>query len=123
MKIDELGTSDYVTESDVTPPITVTIKTEELKNFAKEGQPKEMKCVLGFSEIEKRFVCNKTNFKRIAQLLKESDSEDWVGKKIALWFNEDVEFRGEIVGGIRVRRAEATGATVASDAPDEQIPF
>lgn len=115
MKVDELGTSDYVTESDVTPPITVTIKTEEAKNFAKEGQPKEIKCVLGFNEIEKKFVCNKTNFKRIAKLLKADDSTDWVGKQITLWFNEDVEFKGEIVGGIRVRRANDTGEV--SDIP------
>ena len=103
MKVDDFGQSDYLKRPDVEPPILVTIKSVELKNMAKDNQPQEMKPVIEFFEISKRMSCNKTNFKRIAKETGEPDSDDWAGKKIVLWFNEDIEFGGEQVGGIRVR--------------------
>ena len=129
MKLSDLGTSNYLVQSDVEPPIILTIKSEAAKDFAKDGNPPEMKLVLGFNETQKEFACNKTNFKRIRQLLKENDSTDWIGKQICLWFNEDVEFKGDVVGGIRVRQAPSQ--PVASDQPpiappadiDQDIPF
>lgn len=103
MKANELSSSDYLKGGDVTPDILVTIETQEPKNMAKTGEAKEVKLVLGFEETDKQLVCNITNFKKIAKVTGEEDSEDWIGKKIVLWFNEDIEFGGEAVGGIRVR--------------------
>ena len=102
MKVDDFGQSDYLKHGDVDPPILVTIKSVELKNMAKENQPQEMKPVIEFLEVQKRLACNKTNFKRIVKETGEDDSDNWAGKKIVLWFNEDIEFGGEQVGGIRV---------------------
>jgi len=107
MKVDDFGTSDYLKHPDVDPPILVTIKSVELKNMAKAPAPEELKPVVTFEELTKKLACNKTNFKRICKETGEADSDDWAGKKIVLWFNEDIEFGGEQVGGIRVRGANA----------------
>jgi len=124
MKVDDFGQSDYLKRPDVEPPILVTIKRVELKNMAKDGQPQEMKPVIEFHEIKKRLACNKTNFKRIVKETGEADSDDWAGKKIVLWFNEDIEFGGEQVGGIRVRGPKGTPEQdPIIPTPEEDIPF
>ena len=124
MKVDDFGTSDYLKRPDVEPPILVTIKSVELKNMAKDNQPEEMKPVIEFHEIKKRLACNKTNFKRICKETGEADSDDWNGKKIVLWFNEDIEFGGEQVGGIRVRGAKGKPEpNPVVPEYDEDIPF
>ena len=121
MKVDDFGQSDYLKRPDVEPPILVTIKSVELKNMAKDNQPQEMKPVIEFHELKKRLACNKTNFKRICKETAEDDSDNWTGKKIVLWFNEDIEFGGEQVGGIRVKGANAKPdqePVVPQDSPD-----
>ena len=130
MKVDDFGTSDYLKHQDVDPPILVTIKSVELKNMAKAPAPEELKPVVTFEELTKKLACNKTNFKRICKETGEADSDDWAGKKIVLWFNEDIEFAGEQVGGIRVRGANAkqeqapvVPQNVAGTMADEEVPF
>ena len=121
-----MSTSDYMKEADVTPPIRVTIKSSEAKNMAKKGDPPQLKCVLGFEEIEKKLVCNVTNFKGIVKRTGEPDSDNWVGKQIDLWFNPDIEYAGDIVGGIRLMTAQPQAPVVPTAAPpaqDEDIPF
>lgn len=59
------------------------------------------------------------------------DSDEWIGKKIRVWFNPDVEFQGKRVGGIRVRTqaempqgwSKSKLVEKAADVPDSQIPF
>ena len=92
--------------------------------MAKAPAPEELKPVVTFEELTKKLACNKTNFKRICKETGEADSDDWAGKKIVLWFNEDIEFAGEQVGGIRVRGANAKQEqepVVPTDSQD--IPF
>ena len=128
MKADELSTSDYLVESDVTPPIRVTI-TEPvpyLKNMAKDNQPPNNKTIITLAETKKLFCCNITNFKLIARNTGEQDSDDWVGKQVNLWFNPDIEFGGDIVGGIRVMTPQPqVQAPVAPTAPlpTDEVPF
>ena len=119
MRLDEMSNSDYMKRDDVTPPILVTIKSQEPKNMAQSGQPSDTKLIIGFEESDKKLVCNVTNFKNIRRITDEADSKDWIGKQIVLWFNPDIEFGGETVGGIRVRerRDQNTEAEV------ETVPF
>ena len=124
MKLDDLVTSDYLKEADVTPPIRVTIKSTEAKNMAKAGQPPQIKCVVAFEEVEKKLVCNVTNFKAIVKKTGEADSENWAGKQIDLWFNPDIEFGGDIVGGIRLMTPQPTAPVVPTQAPaEDEAPF
>jgi hypothetical protein len=60
------------------------------------------------------------------------DSEDWTGQKVVVYFDPDVEFGGEAVGGLRIRQHKAAGKTRAgdadvnrklADAADGDVPF
>jgi hypothetical protein len=78
------------------------------------------------NEIEKKLVCNVTNFKAIAKKTGKPDSDDWVGETIDLWFNPDIEFGGDIVGGIRLMTAQPQAPVVPTQVPpvqDTDIPF
>jgi hypothetical protein len=135
--VDDLSKSKYLKKGDVTPPKLVTIKGyEEAEMKANDGK-KEQRWALTFKELDKPFVINKTNGKRIEKICGSNDFDDWIGKKVVLYFDEDVEFGGEIVGGVRVRApqtAKPAPKPVVEPEPepvddtdysqtDEEIPF
>lgn len=134
MKVSDFGSSEYIKKADVDPPILVTIKSTVLKNMAKDNEPPEMKPVVEFLEIDKKLILNKTNFNRISEETQEEDSDNWVGKKIVLWHNPDVELGGKRVGGTRVRGAnpksvqepvvpDREAALDAARTVDDALPF
>ena len=51
------------------------------------------------------WLLNKTNIKRIAKMYGD-DTDEWIGKEITIYNDPDVEFMGEVVGGLRVRTVE-----------------
>lgn len=116
MKASDLRNSPYLEEDDVTPPITVTIVATEPREFKKFGGGMETKAVLGFKETDKLFVCNITNFKHICKITNEKDSTDWAGQRIEIWYNPDIEYQGDTVGGIRVRKPKNTIQQAADEA-------
>jgi hypothetical protein len=116
MKASDLRNSPYMEEDDVTPPVILTIAAEELREFKKFGGGMENKAVLGFGETDKLFVCNITNFKHISKILGEKDSADWIGHKIEIWYNPDIEYQGDTVGGIRVRKPKNSIQQAAEEA-------
>lgn len=123
--IDELMPSRYLKQSDVTPPKIVTIAGLKQENLAREDQPKKLRWTMQFEELDRPLVLNKTNLKRAAKACGSDMTEDWLGKKIKLYFDEEVEFGGEQVGGIRITSAVKRKA-VEEDIDDfnnDQPPF
>ena len=120
MHIDDLIPSKYLKRSDVEPPKIVTIRGLKREQFEDKGQMKT-KWAMSFEELDKPLLLNKTNIKRCAKACGSEDTDDWVGKKIKIYFDEDVEYGGEQVGGIRVTRANGKSAPV--DELDDGPPF
>ena len=60
------------------------------------------KLCLHFKEDRKPLLLNKTNSKRMASMYGH-ETDDWIGEVVNLWFDPEVEYMGDIVGGIRVR--------------------
>lgn len=121
--IADLKKSKYLQKSDVTPPVLVTISGYRQENVAKEGELAEDKWLLTFSELEKPLVMNAINGELIAQALGDEDFDGWIGKKIVLYVDPNVQMSGKIVGGIRCRApkkpappAPAAAAVVAKPA-------
>ena len=97
MRLNDLFPSKYFSAGDLRGDLVVTMKSLLVEEINGEKKP-----VLYFSEGSKGLVLNKTNFKMIASL-HGRETDDWPGKKIAL-FPTEVDFRGEIVDAIRVRK-------------------
>jgi len=119
MKISELKNSRFLTKEDCGDGIVVTIDNTVEDNVATPDQPAEMKFTLGFEEDVKAMVLNSTNAQLIAKFLGSEETDDWQGKKVLLYHEENVSFGGKIVGGIRVRRYEEPVEAVA----EEDVPW
>lgn len=108
--------SKYLKQSDVDVEATVTIQKVGKANVARENDEPEYKWLIRFEEFSKPMVLNSTNIKRLAKACNSEDTDDWVGKKVTLYVDPDVEFAGNVVGGLRIR-AQARQATQKIQAP------
>jgi hypothetical protein len=100
MKTSALSDSKFLKKEDAGDGILVTIIDLKKENAGTDENPEE-KWVLVFEEC-KPLVLNKTNTARIERALNSDETDDWIGKKIVLFNDENVEYKGEITGGVRV---------------------
>lgn len=89
-----------------------TIKAVKVEMIG-QGPKAEQKPVVYFDEIDKGFALNKTNANFIVSILGDDDTDAWKGQAIRL-IATDVEYAGDLVRGIRVRRATAKKASAPS---------
>lgn len=123
MTLDDLLPSKYLKKSDIgDEEHIVTIRKLTKTNVAREDAAPEYKAVIQFEEFPKPMVANKTNLKRIAAALGD-DIELWTGKQIVLYYDPDVEFGGETVGGIRVRGIKRKAAPKRASDDDVNAKF
>ncbi len=126
--INDLMQSKYLKKADLGPNLAAlfTVKGGELKNVAQENAAPDRKWVVSFVETEKTLPLNKTNLVDFAAAMNSQDTDGWVGKKIVVYFDENVRFKGEKVGAVRVR-APKPGSAAAAPPPkkelDDDIPF
>lgn len=126
--INQMKNSKFLSKEEAGEGILLTIKDVVKQNIALPGEPKEEKWVMVFEEA-KPLVLNSTNTKRAAKACGSDETDDWIGKQIVAFNDEDVEFAGEIVGGIRLRapRGQAARAQAATQKPaaddSEPVPF
>lgn len=119
-KVSDLRQSRFLTKDDVTPPVTVTIKSCELLNVALESQVSEEKWCLHFKELDKPLVLNHTNGQLIEMITGTDDLDAWTGQKIVLYNDKTISFAGKITGGIRCRGPKTS---MTAEEVDEAIPF
>jgi hypothetical protein len=98
--------SKYLKTADVPDPVIVTITKVGKVNLAKEEAPPEYKWAMRFKEFEKPMVLNSTNIKICEKILGSDNTDDWVGKEIVLFTDDNVSFQGELVGGLRFKGKE-----------------
>lgn len=110
--------SKFLSEEDmpVEGDLIVTISDIQ-KQLVGQGEKAQQKWILFFKEAKKGLVLNATNIKTLTTLFHSDDSDDWMGQKIAVWYNPDVEMMGEIVGGLRIRHKLPGKASAKVDAP------
>lgn len=92
----------------------VTFKSFEQVNTALEGQSPKYKWAAYFNEFEKPLIFNNTNREAAALALGSRVTEQWLGKRVALFVDPMVSFQGKITGGVRVRGILD---------PNDKIPF
>ena len=100
MNIDQAFPSKYLKSADITKPIKVVIRGCRIEGIDEEG--KEQKPVLYFNKIERGMVLNKTNATMISGAF-GPETDDWTGKKIGLWVDQNVMFGNEKRPGLRVK--------------------
>lgn len=130
MKAGAMVPSKYLKADDIEGDEVVTITKIGQVNVGKDGA-EDMKWALRLQEKDRPFVLNKTNITRIVKALKTDETEEWIGKKITLYVDHEVQFAGDVVSAIRVRanapapevrRVPGKPGTALSDL-DDSIPF
>ena len=108
MKVSEAFPSKYLKVEDLNDQdLTLTIESTSIEQLG-QGEERQQKLIVYFKEVEKGLACNKTNANTIAKMYGDETAE-WIGQRITLWPNHDVEFKGEVVSAIRVRSRKPAG--------------
>jgi hypothetical protein len=100
-KVSDMISSKFLRKDDVgDDEVTVTIKDVALEEMP--GDSGDTRWVLYFREMPKGMVLNATTI-RVLDKSFGSHSDDWAGKKVTLYVDEGVQFKGQVVGGLRLR--------------------
>lgn len=119
--VDDLKQSRFLSKKDVASPILVTIKGYEQMNVARDRDEPDMRYVLYFREDYKPMTLNITNGQLIAAITGSRELDDWIGHKIVLFFDPNVSFGSELVGGIRCRAPRTQPAPSAEDVAAQEV--
>lgn len=95
--------SKFLKHSDIGPGVLLTIKEILLETFDRDSEEPEQKWAMYFHEIQKGLTLNKTNIKLCEKVLGSDNTDDWINKQVVLYWDDTVQYKGEIKGGIRVR--------------------
>lgn len=115
MKIGDMIESKYLKQSDVPDPVIVTVQSLKKVNVARDDEDPDYRWTVKFAEYPKSMVMNVTNLKRAAKALGD-DTDTWIDQRIELYVDPDIEFGGNVVGGLRLR-----GLKRAPRAPDNIV--
>lgn len=97
---------NYINEGDLdSGTIIATIKEIKLQEIISAGGKKEEKHVLFFVEpnVKPMILSAKENFKSLEKVAGSPYIENWRGVKIEIWYNSNVKFGRETVGGVRIK--------------------
>lgn len=110
MKIDALLPSRFLKQADIDGEQLVTVTEIKKSKVSQDDEPDEYKFVLHFKELDRGMVLNATNIKRLGKAL-GNDTDDWIGGQVILYVDENIEYAGNIVGGLRIRAATKHSVT------------
>ncbi|MGP8033158.1 MAG: hypothetical protein ACLPQ6_03350 [Steroidobacteraceae bacterium] len=116
-KVSEMLVSKFLRKEDVDDEIICSVKSCALEDMPGDGH--EQRWVLYFKELPKGLVLNATTI-RVLEKAYGSHSDDWHAKRVTLYVDPNVSFKGQIVGGLRLRPLKEPKA--AKPDFDDQIP-
>ena len=120
MKIGDMIESKYLKQSDVDDVIPVTVQALKKVNVARDDEDPEYRWTIKFNEFAKPMVLNVTNLKRLAKALGD-DTDGWIGNQVQLYVDPDIEFGGNVVGGLRIRPMPRKGTAARRPASDDDV--
>lgn len=116
-KISEMLPSNYLKQADFPEDYVVTVRAIERKNIAMDGKPADYKWLAHYEEFEKPMVLNSTNIQLMSKACGSDDTDDWIGKQVIVYVDENVSFGGELVGGLRIRKHKQAAPVAPKASP------
>lgn len=86
--------------------VVLTISEVKKQTVVGAGGRKELCTIAHFKENSKPMILNRTNCKVITAIYKTPYVEEWAGKKIQIYVDHNIEVKGEIIEGLRIRPFE-----------------
>ena len=100
MKVSEMIESKYLRKEDIDDAVVITLGAVSREDMP--GDMNEQRWVLRIKELPKALVLNTTTI-RVLEKAFGDDSDAWVGKRAELYVDPNVAYKGQIVGGLRLR--------------------
>lgn len=97
--------SEFLKGANVKAPTVVTIRAAETRQF-KNDDPKKAErqsLVIFFKELDQGVVLCKESILQLEQICGSDDTDQWIGKKVTMFFDPNIRYQGKLVGGIRFR--------------------
>ena len=114
-KVSEMIQSKFLRKEDFDDGDQVlTIKGVKLEDMP--GDDGTQKWVLYFRELPKGMAMNSTTI-RVLEKGYGDDSDLWIGKKVLVYVDPNVSFRGQVVGGLRLRTQKPQAQSQSHAAP------
>jgi hypothetical protein len=111
--------SKFLRKEDLEDDVVITMKAVCLEDMP--GDDGRKRWCLYFKELPKGLVLNTTSIRVLAKAFGE-DSDQWIGKKVTLYVDPNVSFKGQVVGGLRLRPLKQAKLPLAAVAGAEE-PF
>ena len=127
-KTSEMRVSKFLKQDDVGRGVLVTIANVKQHDVAREdaGEP-EMRWCLHFKELDKPLVLNATNIASTEKVCGSDNTDDWIGKRLVLYTDPNVMYKGKMTGGVRIRAPKPTAPPAppppVQELTDDDIPF
>ena len=102
MNIKDAKESKYISKKELALPITATIASCEMEAIQMEGNQSQNKAVMRFREPIKPWIVGTQTLEVIGSWWGE-ETERWVGKRIELYHDANITFKGKVTGGTRAR--------------------
>jgi hypothetical protein len=100
--------SPYMRAEDLKAPKTLTIESTEIVSFKdqdNEGKP-DRDCVLvKFVEVDVGVIAGKPALKQLVEILGTDETDNWISKKVVVFVDTGVQFKGKRMSGLRFRAA------------------
>lgn len=110
--------SRFLKQADFPKPGLLTIARFENLNVARDNEPKEMKWVVYFKEVEQGMVLSPVNLQLIKIATGTNNPDTAIGKKIVIFVDPTVMMGTKVTGGLRIRAPK--NQVVAAPAPAEE---
>ena len=127
MKASDMIPSKYLRSDDIDGEVVVTIQKIGQAAMKEKDGTETKKWAVRFEEYSQPLILNKTNIKRLEKACGE-DTDSWVGKKVVLYVDHEVQFGSDIVSALRIKAHH--GATKTPGKPgtalgdmDDDVPF
>jgi hypothetical protein len=91
------------------------------ENVALESQPEKFEWVMRFQGVEKGMIMKKTNLNLMALATGQRNSDFWPGCDITLYMDPTVQFKGEMVGGVRIMVPQPGTQQQSQFTPDNNL--
>lgn len=101
-RVGEMIESKFMKKEDVGTGKLLTLRSVKQENVAMKDQAPELRWCAMFDSFDKPMVLNSTNLSLFERALGSDNTDDWVGKPVVLFNDENVSFGGVVTGGIRV---------------------
>jgi len=94
----------YLKKEDVDPPQVLTITDVKEQTVTTPGKEPKEKLVLFFNGTKKGLVLNMSQGDALYDMTGHEDPEEWIGQRVELFVDENVNYAGKKVGGVRLRK-------------------